>query len=117
MKSIEVKEEGLTEVYLEVDLPWPMKNLDCHLLFSENKRDHAINWRNIGGCIVRNTGGIELTRVNDKTLMKMSLVLQLGNMLPQRIIDWVVKNKLPKEIQLIRKGAQRRMSRGQYKDS
>ena len=108
MKSVESVGDNLTEIYLILNLPWPLKDLDCRLLLSEDPKDHEMTWRNTAGHIVRNTGEIKLRKVDARTFIKFTLTLELGNVLPQRLVNWVVRQKLPGEIQLIRKAVESR---------
>ena len=111
LESMKKKEDHQMQVYLMLHLPWPLKDRDCLLLFSEDPTDHVMKWQNIGGHIAQNTGMIELWKINGKTLIKFSLTLKLGNILPQWVVNWSLRQKLPEEIRLLRKAVETRKER------
>ena len=110
VRDVREMEDGRTQIDLVLDLPWPMDDMDCLLLFTEDDEVHEIKWHNIGGCVKNNSGRIRLEKVNGKTLMKFSVAIELGKKyLPQWLVNWVIRYKLPDEINLIRKSVKEGM--------
>jgi uncharacterized membrane protein len=106
--KVEKKSSQLTQVDLTLRLPWPLKNMTCILEFSDDTKTHEMKWKNIGGCVKNNRGRITLQKEGEKTVMQFCVALELGNSLPQWLVNWALKKKLPAEIGLIRKSVESR---------
>jgi hypothetical protein len=61
--------------------------------------------------VKKNRGRITLEKEGNKTVMQFCVALELGNALPQWLVNWVLKKKLPDEIDLIRKSVENRKKR------
>jgi uncharacterized membrane protein len=110
LEKVQPLSDQLTQVSLLVDLPWPLKNMTCTLEFTQDPQRREMQWRNIAGCIRKNRGLITLQRAGEKTLLKMVVSIELGNILPQWLVNWAMKQKLPDEINLIRQSVELRRS-------
>jgi uncharacterized membrane protein len=111
VKKVTELENQLTQVDLVLDLPWPLQDMSCRLVFSDDEKKHEMKWHNIGGCVRKNKGRISLQKEGDRTLMEFCVALELGNILPQWLVNWVLKQKLPDEINLIRKAVKNQEGR------
>ncbi len=111
VKKVTEMENQMTQVTLVLDLPWPFQDQTCLLAFSGDEKKHEMKWHNIGGGVRRNKGRISLQKEGDRTLMEFCVALELGNILPQWLVNWVLKQKLPDEINLIRKAVKYREGR------
>jgi len=106
--GVEQERDEPTRVYLLLKMPWPLKDISCVLGFTENEKMHEVMWLNEGGCVKLNRGRITLLPAGDKTILELCVALELGNILPQWLVNRVLKKKLPNEISLIRKSVQDR---------
>lgn len=111
VKKVTEMENHQTQVDLVLDLPWPLQDMSCLLVFSDDEKKHEMKWHNLGGCVRKNKGRISLKKEGDRTLMEFCVALELGNILPQWLVNWVLKQELPDEINLIRKAVKNREDR------
>jgi len=108
LQKVQALSDQSTEVSLLVDMPWPLQDMTCTLEFSQDPNLQEMKWHNIAGCIRKNRGTITLQRAGDRTLLKMVVAIELGNILPQWLVNWAMQQKLPDEINLIRRSVELR---------
>jgi hypothetical protein len=102
LNQISLMADENTQVDLTLDLPWPLKDIYCPLVFTENPSERFVKWRNSGGCRGTVRGDIALRAEGDATFLKFSISMKPNKAVPQWLLNWGFKQHLPKEIQNVR---------------
>lgn len=102
LNQISLLGDAGTQVDLTLDLPWPLKDVYCPLVFTENPSERFLKWRNSGGCSGTVRGDIALRAEGDATLLTFSISMKPHKAVPQWLINWGFKQHLPREIENVR---------------
>jgi hypothetical protein len=102
LNQISLMADENTQVDLTLDLPWPLKDIYCPLVFTENPSERFLKWRNSGGCRGTVRGDIALRAEGEATFLKFSISMKPNKAVPQWLINWGFEQHLPKEIQNVR---------------
>lgn len=90
-------------VHFVLVFPWPMRNKDLTLAFTEDKANYHIEWHKVDGSLRDHKGELTLQSWGEKyTLLTLGLEQDTGFFVPDFLVRHSIQKKIPNEVWRVR---------------